>query len=67
MPLHLRGDGELPIDSIVRSVLAFHALHFGAQIAPALPITLSHADAIAAAALRGLLPANNQGSIPFWL
>lgn len=67
MPLHLRGDGELPIDSIVRSVLAFHVLHFGAQIAPALPITLSHADAIAAAALRGLLPANSQGSIPFWL
>lgn len=70
-PLHLRIDPDAPsafsIEQALLSVVAFAALHYGVLQQPRLPVTLYHADLIAAAAERGVLPNSTAGTIPFWL
>lgn len=70
-PLHLRIDPDassaFSIEQALTSVVAFTALHYGVLQQPRQPVTLHHADLIAAAATRGVLPNPVAGTIPFWL
>jgi hypothetical protein len=70
-PLHLRIDEDAPtaftVEQALTSVVAFAALHYGVLQQPRLPVTLHHADLIAAAAERGVLPTPASGQVPFWL
>ncbi|HYO89974.1 MAG TPA: hypothetical protein VER79_15100 [Candidatus Limnocylindrales bacterium] len=70
-PLQVRIDPDAPasftIEQALTSVVAFAALHYGVLQQPRLPVTLHHADLIAASVERGVLPTNASGAVPFWL
>ncbi len=67
-PLHIRiRDGVLVIEQAVYSVLAWTLLHYGTQRTPKLPVTIQHADDIAAWLAKGMLPAAKESDVPFWL
>jgi argonaute-like protein implicated in RNA metabolism and viral defense len=66
-PLHIRTEPPLSIDDALHSVLIFTLFHYGALKRPKLPVTVHHADIIEAGALRGVLPSNSEGDVPFWL
>lgn len=70
-PLHVRLDPDaspgFTMEEALQSIVAFTVLHYGVLQIPRLPVTLHHADLIAAAAERGVLPAPSAGNMPFWL
>jgi argonaute-like protein implicated in RNA metabolism and viral defense len=70
-PLHVRIDPDaLPaftLEQAIESLVAFTVLHYGVLQLPRLPVTLHHADLIAASAERGILPVPAEGAMPFWL
>ena len=70
-PLHVRLDPDAPpgftLEQALQSITAFAVLHYGVLQIPRLPVTLHHADLIAASAERGVLPAPSAGNTPFWL
>jgi hypothetical protein len=67
-PLHVRVvDDSLPVESAVYSVLAWTLLYYGAARAPKLPVTIQHAEDIEAWLAKGMLPAEREGDVPFWL
>jgi len=77
-PLHIRmllpltpqnGDPSdaVTIEQVVYSVLAWTLLHYGAQEALSLPVTVQHASDLAEWLGRGMVPQKPQGDVPFWL
>lgn len=70
-PLYVRLDPDTPpgftLEQAMQSLVAFAMLHYGVLQVPRLPVTLHHADLIASAAERGVLPSSGQGTTPFWL
>lgn len=66
-PLHIRTELPLSIDDAIHSVLIFTLFHYGALKRPKLPVTVHHSETIESGALRGVLPANSEGDVPFWL
>lgn len=70
-PLHVRLDPDAPpsftLEQALQSLVAFTVLHYGVLQIPRLPVTLHHADLIAASAERGVLPSPSSGNTPFWL
>ena len=70
-PLHVQIDPDAPagftLDQAMQSLVAFTTLHYGVLQLPRLPVTLHHADLIAASAERGVLPVPAEGTTPFWL
>jgi argonaute-like protein implicated in RNA metabolism and viral defense len=70
-PLHVRLDPDAPpsftLEQAIESLIAFTILHYGVLQLPRLPVTLHHADLIAASAERGVLPTPAGGAAPFWL
>jgi hypothetical protein len=66
-PLHIRTELPLSIDDAIHSALIFTLFHYGALKRPKLPVTVHHAEIIETGALRGVLPQNSEGDVPFWL
>ncbi|MCU0512400.1 MAG: hypothetical protein MUE40_07500 [Anaerolineae bacterium] len=67
-PLHVRvHGGGLLIEQAVYSLLAWTLLHYGLATTPKLPVTLQHAEDMAAWLAKGMLPAGREGDVPFWL
>ncbi|HLU08417.1 MAG TPA: hypothetical protein VK003_02030, partial [Oceanobacillus sp.] len=66
-PLHIRTEPPLSIDEAIHSTLIFILFHYGALKRPKLPVTVHHADIIENGALRGVLPSDIEGDVPFWL
>jgi argonaute-like protein implicated in RNA metabolism and viral defense len=69
-PLYIRcvdNDSAFTIREAVESVLAMTLLHWGSIMPPRMPVTVSYSDKIAYLALRGVKPANAEGSLQYWL
>ncbi|MFW5692294.1 MAG: hypothetical protein ACOCX3_02970, partial [Chloroflexota bacterium] len=70
-PLHIRtvsaGSSPLPIGAVLRSVLVWSLLAYGAERLPKLPVTVLNAEQLREWLGRGgqLLP--GEGRVPFWL
>lgn len=66
-PIHIRTDGNFPIEKAIHSVLSLTLLHYGSVREPRLPVTIHYSDKIAELSLLGIKPKNLEGDIPFWL
>lgn len=66
-PLWVRGDGHLALEHALHSVLVGTILHYGMAWPAKLPVTVQSADDLGGWLVRGLLPAQGEGDIPFWL
>ena len=51
----------------MRSIYNLISMDYGSLKRPKIPITTHYSDKISYYALRGILPANTEGNIPFWL
>lgn len=70
-PLRLRTQPEGPdwltIRQALHSVLAWTLLHYGRPRPLRLPVTIQYAEELARWLEKGSLPADTEGSVPFWL
>lgn len=66
-PLHIRTDGDFPVEKAIHSVLSLTLLHYGSVREPRLPVTIHYSDKIAEFALLGIKPKDLEGDMPFWL
>jgi len=66
-PLHIRTDGNFPIEKAIHSVLSLTLLHYGSVREPRLPVTIHYSDKIAEFSLLGIKPKDLEGDMPFWL
>lgn len=66
-PLHIRTDGNFPIEKAIHSVLSLTLLHYGSVREPRLPVTIHYSDKIAELSLLGIKPKDLEGDMPFWL
>ncbi len=64
-PLYVRSQA-LPLDQAVQSVMQFAALSYGI-VPAAMPATLLNADLVGVSLIRGVMPDNVSGDVPFWL
>ncbi len=64
-PLYVRSD-TLPLDQAVQSVMQFAALSYS-PVPAAMPATLLNADLVGISLIRGVMPDNVSGDVPFWL
>ncbi|MBW4435626.1 MAG: hypothetical protein KME04_00720 [Pleurocapsa minor GSE-CHR-MK-17-07R] len=67
MPLLVVSEPGFSIEDAVHSVMSFMYFHYTTLNRPRLPVTLHHAEIISASVLRGVLPALEDVSTPFWL
>jgi hypothetical protein len=66
-PLHIRTDGDFPVEKAIHSVLSLTLLHYGSVREPRLPVTIHYSDKIAELSLLGIKPKDLEGDMPFWL
>ncbi len=66
-PLQIRCEPPLTIEQATHSVLLFTVFHYGALRLPKLPITIHNDESIETGILRGVMPAELDTTIPFWL
>jgi hypothetical protein len=66
-PLFVSCEPPLSIEHAVHSVLIFTHFQFNALGLSRLPISLHHDDLIESSVLRGVMPTEREGDIPFWL
>ena len=66
-PLHIRCEAPLTIEQATHSVLLFTVFHYGALRLPKLPVTIHNTETIETGILRGVIPAELDTTIPFWL
>jgi argonaute-like protein implicated in RNA metabolism and viral defense len=64
-PLYVRSDA-LPLNLAVESIMQFAALSYS-PVPSAMPATLLNADLIGVSLMRGMMPDNVSGDVPFWL
>ena len=58
---------NISFENGMRSIYNLISMHYGSLKRPKIPITIHYSDKISYYALRGILPANTEGNVPFWL
>ncbi len=66
-PLHVRCEQPLTIEEATHSVLLFTLLNYGAVKPTKLPATVHNADPIENGIVRGVMPAEIETNLAFWL
>ncbi|MCH8908666.1 MAG: hypothetical protein IH840_16385 [Candidatus Heimdallarchaeota archaeon] len=66
-PIQIRLVEGISVNEAIASVYYLTLIHHGSVRAPKHPITIHYSDKIAGFAMKGIMPKNLEGSIPYWL